>query len=147
MRALSKACLAVLLVAGCTSFMSEPPRTITSFKATLSGANETPPNASEAGGYLKAEYSRVSHIFKWQVYVNGLSGPMTRGYFHGPDGSGDGNAPLIELNLPFAGNAHIGGATLTDQQAADLLAGRWSIDIQTERFPGGEIRGPVIPRK
>ena len=136
----------VLLVGGCMSYVSDPPRSNTSFKATLKGAAETPPNTSEAGGTLKAEYSHVSHILKWQLYVNGLSSPMTHGYFHGPDGVG-GEAGIVELNAPFAGNALIGGATLTQQQAADLLAGRWTIDIRTEQFPEGEIRGPVVPQK
>ncbi len=146
MRAMLKCSLVVLLVGGCTSWMSEPPHSTTSFRATLNGAAETPPADTAAGGHLKAEYSHVSHVLKWQLYVNGLSSPMTRGYFHGPDGIG-GEQGIVELNQPFSGNALIGGATLTDQQAADLLAGRWYVDIQTEQYPGGEIRGPVVPQK
>jgi hypothetical protein len=145
MRATLPLCLIVLL-SGCTGWMSEPPRSTTSFRATLSGTAETPPADTSAGGTLKAEYSHLSHVLKWELYVNGLSSPMTRGYFHGPDGVG-GEQGIVELNLPFADNALIGGATLTEQQAADLLAGRWYVDIQTEQFPGGEIRGPVVPRK
>ena len=148
MRALLKSCLvlpAMLLAAsGCTSWMSEPPHSTTSFKATLNGAGEAPPADTAAGGYLKGEYSHISHVFKWQLFVNGLSSPMTRGYFHGPDGVG-GEQGVVELNLPFADNALIGGATLTEAQAADLLAGRWYVDIQTQQFPDGEIRGPVVP--
>jgi hypothetical protein len=101
-----------------------------------------PPNASTAGGYLTAEYSTVTHILKWRLVVNGLSAPITRAAFHGPDAMGT-ERPIVPLNLPFDGTTHAGGATLTEQQAADLLAGRWSIDVQTEKFPGGEIRGQV----
>ncbi len=36
-----------------------------------------------------------------------------------------------------------GQATLTDAQAADLLAGRWYINLHTAANPGGEIRGQV----
>ena len=142
MRALLGSLTITLLLGACAPPMGRVHST-TSFRATLNGAAETPPNASQAGGYLKAEYSYDSHILKWEIYVNGLSSPMTRGYFHGPDGLG-GEAGLLELNQPFSGNALIGGATLTAEQAADLLAGRWIVDIQTEQFPGGEIRGPVL---
>ena len=36
-----------------------------------------------------------------------------------------------------------GEATLTDAQAADLLAGRWYVNVHTRAHPGGEIRGQV----
>jgi hypothetical protein len=36
-----------------------------------------------------------------------------------------------------------GSATLTDAQAADLLAGRYYINIHTAATPAGEIRGQV----
>ena len=32
-----------------------------------------------------------------------------------------------------------------DQQVGDLLAGLWYINIHTADFPGGEIRGQVVP--
>ena len=38
---------------------------------------------------------------------------------------------------------HLGSTTLTPQQAADLLAGRWYVTIKTEKYPNGEIRGKV----
>ena len=36
-----------------------------------------------------------------------------------------------------------GSATLTDAQAADLVAGRYYINIHTAANPAGEIRGQV----
>ena len=132
----------LLLLGGCMSYPGETPGSNVSLGATLNGASEVPPNASSAGGYLTAQYSTVTHILKWRLVVNGLSTPITRAAFHGPDAMGT-ERPIVPLNLPFDGTTHAGGATLTEQQAADLLAGRWSIDVQTEKFPGGEIRGQV----
>ena len=133
----------LLLLGGCMSYPSETPGSNVSLGATLNGAREVPPNASTAGGYLTAEYSTVTHILKWRLVVNGLSAPITRASFHGPDAMGTERA-IVPLNLPFDGTTHVGGATLTPQQAADLLAGRWYIDVRTEKFPGGEIRGQVL---
>ncbi|MBC7801475.1 MAG: CHRD domain-containing protein, partial [Gemmatimonadaceae bacterium] len=43
-----------------------------------------------------------------------------------------------------------GGATLTDAQLADVLAGRWYANLHTAANPNGEIRGQltegVLPR-
>jgi hypothetical protein len=36
-----------------------------------------------------------------------------------------------------------GEATLTDQQIADLTAGKWYFNIHTAAHPGGEIRGQL----
>jgi len=129
------------------SYPGDPPNSTTSLSARLSGANEVPANSSGAGGRLVAEYSHWNKILTWKLNVNGLSSDPTWMFFHGPDGVGDDNAPIVPLNLPFSGNEHRGSATLTEQQAADLLAGRWYVDIQTKDFPGGEIRGPVVPAK
>ena len=37
-----------------------------------------------------------------------------------------------------------GSATLTDAQAADLVAGKYYVNIHTAANPGGEIRGQVM---
>ena len=50
----------------------------------------------------------------------------------------------MSINRQIEGNPHPGGATLTDQQAADLIAGRWSVVIKTEKYPGGELKGAVV---
>jgi hypothetical protein len=133
---------ALLLPGGCMSYMSEPAGSNVTLGATLSGAAETPPNSSTAGGNLTAQYSTVTHILKWRLVVNGLGAPITRAAFHGPDAMGTERA-LVPLNPPFDGTMHTGGATLTEQQAADLLAGRWYIDVRTKKYPAGEIRGVV----
>ena len=36
-----------------------------------------------------------------------------------------------------------GTATLTDAQAADLMAGNWYVNVHTAEHRGGEIRGQV----
>jgi len=142
-----RAVFPVLLLSGCMSYPGDPPHSTTDLSAHLTGTNEVPPNTSGAGGRLVAEYSHWNKILTWKLIVNGLSSQPTWMYFHGPDGVGDEAAAIVPVNVPFDGNEQRGSATLTEQQAADLLAGRWYIDIQTKDFPGGEIRGPVVPAK
>jgi hypothetical protein len=39
----------------------------------------------------------------------------------------------------------IGNTVINDTQEADLLAGLWYVNIHSSVFPGGEIRGQVVP--
>lgn len=134
---------ASLLASGCMTYPSDKAGSNVSLRASLDGKHEVPPVDTGAGAYVDATYSKETHILKWRLTVNGLSTPMTRGYFHGPDML-DRDAPLVEINPPFNGNFHSGGATLTEAQAADLLAGRWYVELQTEKYPAGEIRGQIV---
>ncbi len=40
-----------------------------------------------------------------------------------------------------------GTATLTAEQAKDLVDGKWYFNIHTKANPGGEIRGQVVTGK
>jgi hypothetical protein len=69
-------------------------------------------------------------------------GPATAAHFHGPAEAGK-NAG-VAVAIPNATSSPVeGSATLTDAQAADLVAGKYYINIHTAANPGGEIRGQV----
>ncbi len=125
------------LLAGCMSYPSDPAGSNVDFRATLGGAGA-------ANGSLVGQYSTQTRIFKWRMAVNGLSSPMTRGAIHGADMM-DEDAALAPIDPPFSGNVQIGSVTLTPAQAADLMAGHWYVDLQTEKYPNGELRGALVP--
>jgi len=110
-------------------------------KAELKAANEVPPNDSTATGTAEATYDTVTRVVSWTVNYSGLSGPAIGAHFHGPGEPGK-NAG-IALPFLFVNNPIKGTATLTDAQAADLLAGKWYANIHTVAHPGGEIRGQM----
>jgi hypothetical protein len=140
---LASALLPLMVLSGCMSYMSDPAGSNISLNGSLDGEHEVPANASTAGGYLTAQYSTATRILKWRLVVNGLSSPIIRAAFHGPDPMGN-DAAIVPINPPFDGTQHAGSTTLTEHQAGDLLAGRWYVDIRTDKFPAGEIRGPVL---
>lgn len=139
------ALLSTLLALG-ACVMAPPHSVYTSvMMGDLRGANEVPPVATGGTGTANATYDRQSNILRWTVTYSGLTGPVTSAHFHGPaqPGANGGIAvPLVgSLVSPVTG-----AATLNAVQAADLMAGRWYVNLHTAAYPGGEIRGQVTYR-
>ena len=135
-----KLLVVALLLSGCGGFYpGDPVEQKPRFAAELRGE-------SVAWASLTASYSPSRRILSWSLSYRGLSSPITWAEFRGPDIEGTDSA-IVPINLPLEGNPHPGAATLTDQQAADLRAGRWYVTIKTEKFPVGEIRGPLVPTR
>jgi len=112
------------------------------FKATLDGKSEVPANTSAATGTADLDYDAATKKLTWKLTYSGLSGPATAAHFHGPAEAGK-NAG-VAVAIPNAGTSPAeGSATLTDAQAADLLAGKYYVNVHTQANPGGEIRGQV----
>ena len=112
----------------------------TAISAKLSSANEVPANSSAGTGMLDASFNKDTSVLTWTVSYSGMTGPVTAGHFHGPAMAGT-NAGVA---LGFSGSMDSpikGSATLTAAQAADLLAGKWYVNLHTAANKGGEIRG------
>ena len=115
---------------------------VVNFKAELSGAAEVPPNDSPGTGTVDANFDTDSKLFSWNVTYEGLTGPATAAHFHGPAGPGENAPPVLPIEGDLASPIE-GEATLTDEQAADLQAGKWYFNIHTEMYPDGELRGQL----
>jgi hypothetical protein len=55
------------------------------------------------------------------------------------------NAGVV-IPFPTPATGAEGSATLTEPQAADLLDGKWYVNVHTAANPGGEIRGQLMIR-
>jgi hypothetical protein len=111
-------------------------------KADLKGSNEVPPNSSPAFGTAEATFDTNSKVLSWTITYKDLTGPALGAHFHGPGEAGKNAGivlPFKTVQSPIQGNA-----TLTDAQAADLLAGKWYANIHTAANPGGELRGQMV---
>ena len=87
-------------------------------------------------------YDTASKQVTWRITYSGLSGTPTAAHFHGPAQPG-ANAGVAVPIPNLATSPAQGSATLTDAQAADLLADSYYINIHTAANPAGEIRGQV----
>ena len=114
------------------------------FGGALSGAQEVPAVTSGGSGSIEATLDKATNKLKYRVTYSGLSGPATMAHFHGPAAAGQ-NAGVV-VAFPNASSPIEGEAQLTAAQAADLMAGRWYVNVHSQRNPPGEIRAQVLPR-
>ena len=132
--------LAILALGATVAFAG--PAFAEKLKATLDGKSEVPANASAGTGTADIDYDAATKKLTWKLTYSGLSGPASAAHFHGPAEPGKNGG--VAVAIPNAGTSPAeGSATLTDAQAADLLAGKYYVNVHTAANPGGEIRGQV----
>jgi hypothetical protein len=106
----------------------------------LTGAAEVPANTSKARGDAHFTYDTDTRQLSYSVTYEGLS--ASEADIHGPAGI-SGNAPVI---VPFpVPDSPIGGtATLSSDQAKELLVGQFYVDVHSQAYANGEIRGQIL---
>ena len=116
------------------------------FNVLLDGLQEVPPNASPGTGSAIVFFDDVSGGYTVTGSFSGLIGNVTAAHVHGFAGAGVNAVVLIPLSLTGTTNGTItGGGTITNTGSnfASVLAGLTYINIHSNVFPGGEIRGQV----
>lgn len=133
---------AIALIAGVPNGIRSAQAETITLKADLKGTSEVPPNTSPATGKAEAKFDTVTRVLTWTITYADLTGPAVGAHFHGPSEPGK-NAGIV---LPFktAQSPIEGTATITEAQAADLLAGKWYANVHTAANPGGELRGQMM---
>lgn len=133
--------LAALACAAALVFASPSMAAMVNLKAELKASNEVPPNDSKGSGSLTATYDDASKKLTWKGSLSGLSGPATAAHFHAGE-TGKNGAVVIPITGADTG-AFEGSATLTDAQAADMMGGKWYVNIHTAANKAGELRGQL----
>ena len=137
---MTKTMFATLVLGAAVAFAG--PAFADKYKVMLDAKSEVPPNASPATGSADVDYDPATKKLTWTLTYSGLTGPATAAHFHGPADAG--KAAGVKVPIPGATSSPAeGSATLTDEQAADFLAGKYYINVHTAANPGGEIRGQV----
>ena len=113
--------------------------------ASLDGSQEQPVNFSYGRGTADVTYDKSTKTLSWTVTFDNLTGEVKAAHFHGPAPEGQNAGVQVSIGDNGLASPLQGSATLTDEQAADLLAGQWYVNIHTSTYPDGEIRGWLKP--
>lgn len=140
-----KRLLALAVLAGIASVSQAG---IINFTISATGAQETPPNASGAVGGGIASFDSSADTISVSLFFAGLSAPATASHIHVAAPGVPG--PVIVSFVPFTPAATFGSIVggplafpVVDIPA--LLAGNTYFNIHDAVFPGGEIRGQLVP--
>lgn len=115
--------------------------TVVEFETTLSGANQVPANESSATGSAILSFDTETKIFLLKV-EHGIA-ETTMGHVH-KGAVGENGSVVFPLADNGASPQSFTSEPLTEEQEADLFNGLYYVNIHTEEFPDGEIRGNLI---
>ena len=129
-------------VCGLLAWSGSGQATIYTYGASLDGSQEVPPNGSAGTGTATFTIDDVANTVTYTIMYSGLSAPETAAHIHGmaPPGA---NAGVLH-SLP-AGQPKNGVWNYLEAQEAGILSGLTYVNIHTSAFPGGEIRGQIVP--
>ena len=113
------------------------------FTTEMTGTAQVPPNDSAATGTAEVTLDTEAKTVTWVYTHEGLSGDMTASHIHGAATATEAAGPVIDTT----GETMEGSAPITDAQVADLKAGMYYLNVHTEKFPDGEIRGQLALKK
>ena len=111
------------------------------FSATLNSIQETPPVLSPAAGDGTFTLDTTTNMLSFNITFGGLTAPETASSLHccAPPGVAAG----VVFWLPL-GNQKVGQVgPLNATQVSNLQAGLFYVNIHSQQFPAGEIRGQL----
>jgi hypothetical protein len=119
---------------------------MTTYKATLNGAAESPPVQTTGAGTAAINVDTATKQLTWKVEYTGLSGPATAAHIHcgAPPGGNAGVAVPLGTAPNWASPLQ-GSGTMTDAQLAQLQGGQCYVNVHTDKNKPGEIRGQLAP--
>jgi hypothetical protein len=111
--------------------------------ANLSGVQEVPPNGSTATGHANCYLSVDETNLHVKVTLTGFTNVITAQHIHI-------GAPGVAGPVAFSLNAFVGGVSETDcallpADVTNLKNGLYYVNVHSNVFPGGEIRGQIGP--
>lgn len=111
--------------------------------ASLTAAKQVPPAQSAGTGTVEGVINMSSRELRWNIKCGGLTGPATAMHFHGPATEAQNAGVVVPMQGGCDGQGTTGSMVIDQNALADLLGGKWYINVHTQSFPNGEIRGQV----
>ena len=115
-----------------------PTSNTTQLTATVNGAQQVPVTPSTATGTFTGTYTSADKKLVYTVTYQGITPSIAHIHTGAPGTSGSVAIPFSNLTSPITGTA-----TLTPEQAENLLNGRMYVNLHSSAYSGGEIRGDI----
>ncbi len=110
------------------------------------------PPTSGAMGNAMLNYHEKTRKVCYSISFQHLTGKETEAHFHAPASIGENAPVLFFISPPASGGPSAFGVPkigcvgpLNKQELRWLRKGLWYLNVHTDKFPGGEIRGQVLP--
>ena len=114
----------------------------------LDGGQEVPARQTAGNGTMDLVYNKELRTLSYTVRWNSLTGPVASAHIHGTAVKGV-NAGILQdwtasitkaVAGTYTGTVLIDGVVFNEE---DLLMGRYYVNIHTQQYPTGEIRGQI----
>jgi hypothetical protein len=112
-------------------------------EAHLDGTQEVPPNASPGTGYAKITLDKENNTVRVVLSFQDLLGSQTAAHIHGPALPGQNAGVLVGFPLGNFDQTF----PITDVIEGHIQAGLTYVNVHSTVFPGGEIRGQIVPQQ
>jgi len=135
--------LRMFLIASAIFLMSLGTVRAETFYAYLTGAQEVPAAATTATGYARVVVNEQTGAISFTVVFNGLSSAQTASHIH--IAAIGANGP-VAINFGTVGGTSgtiTGTGTITPTQLGQVRQHLGYVNVHSNNFPGGEIRGQL----
>lgn len=117
------------------------------FHTKLEGSKEKIPNSVPATGTATLELDTTTKVAHYTVGYYGLSSPPIKVHLHGPKEEGMKAPAVLDEHSDHPTSPTTGTVTLTDHQIDELKAGQLYVNVHSQSYPDGEIRGWLVSGK
>jgi hypothetical protein len=100
-----------------------------------------------ATGTATLELDAATKVVHYTVIYDGLSSPPIKVHLHGPKEEGMKAPTVLDEHSDHPTSPTTGTVTLADHQVDALRAGQLYVNVHTQNYPDGEIRGWLISGK
>jgi len=116
-----------------------PASNVVQLKATINGQQQVAPTPSAATGTMSGSYDKTTRVLTYTVTYTGLT-PLA-GHIH--QAAPGVNGGVIVPFSSVATSPITGTATLSVADGAKLLAGETYVNLHSQAYTSGEIRGNI----
>jgi hypothetical protein len=114
------------------------------FAAALSDEDQSIPTDSPGKGFAELRLERATLKLSWKVTFQDLTSPPTIAGLYGPENVGGNAGQVVDLAPKGTLKSPLeGSVVLSDGVFQYLITGRVYVNIHTQKYPEGELRGQL----